>query len=124
MNLMLNIAAVLAIAIGLLHSILGEKYILSRLFRGNYLPKLYGGTEFTARTLRFAWHITSVAWFGFAAILFQLANGCFSANAVLSAIGFTFVVTGLITLIISQAKHFAWPVFLFIGGAALYATVI
>jgi len=121
MSLVLNVAGVLAVVIGLVHSILGERYILIRLFRRDNLPKLQGSTEFTARTLRFAWHITTVAWWGFAAIIFQLANGSFSASTVLWAIGFTFVVTGLMTLVISRAKHFAWPAFLFIGGVALYA---
>ena len=33
------------------------------------LPRLFGSDWFTRRTLRFAWHITSVAWLGFAALL-------------------------------------------------------
>ena len=49
----LNIlAAVLCFAVGLAHSVLGERYILVRLFRRTDLPKLFGGTEFTVRTLR------------------------------------------------------------------------
>jgi len=34
---------------------------------------LCGGTEFTVRTLRFAWHITTLAWWGFAVVLELLA---------------------------------------------------
>jgi hypothetical protein len=51
-------------AIGLAHSVLGERYILMRLFRHTDLPKLFGGTEFTIRALRFAWHLTTIAWWG------------------------------------------------------------
>jgi hypothetical protein len=121
MNLVVNVAVVLAVIIGLAHSILGERYILIRLFKQDNLPKVLGSTEFTARTLRFAWHITTIAWWGFAAILFQLANGSFSASSVFLTIGVVFLATGLMTLVISRAKHFAWPVFLIIGGIALYA---
>ncbi|MDC7807411.1 hypothetical protein PQS31_11325 [Luteimonas sp BLCC-B24] len=58
MEALLYLAAFLAATLGVAHSILGERYILVRLFRRNNLPKLFGGTEFTTRTLRFAWHIT------------------------------------------------------------------
>lgn len=121
MNIALNVAAIFAIAVGFVHSILGERYILTRLFRRDNLPKLFGGTEFTIHTLRFAWHITTIAWWGFAAILFQLANGAFSVQGVALAIGLTFIATSFVTFVISRAKHLAWPVFLFIGCAALYA---
>lgn len=64
----------LLFAVGVVHSVLGERYILVRLFRRTDLPKLFGDTTFTTRTLRFAWHITTVAWWGFAAILLMLAQ--------------------------------------------------
>jgi len=51
---MLNFAASLAIFIGAAHSILGERYILVRLFRRKNLPELLGSDFFTRRTLRFA----------------------------------------------------------------------
>lgn len=121
MNIALFAAAFFAIAVGVAHSVLGERYILIRLFHQENLPKLFGGTEFTTRTLRFAWHITTIAWWGFAAILFQLARGGFSASAVASVIGVTFLATAIVTFAISRARHLAWPVFAFIGCVALYA---
>lgn len=45
MTLWLYIAAFLAFAIGLAHSILGERYILIRLLRRDNLPKLLWGVE-------------------------------------------------------------------------------
>ncbi|MFT5881048.1 MAG: hypothetical protein ACI86X_002187 [Moritella sp.] len=63
---MLITGALLAIFIGLVHSYLGELFILTRLFRQD-LPKLLGNDWFTKRILRFAWHLTTVAWWGFAA---------------------------------------------------------
>jgi hypothetical protein len=65
----LALAAVLAASVAVAHSYLGERYILVRLFKRQDLPKLFGSDWFTKRTLRFAWHITSVAWLGLAAPL-------------------------------------------------------
>ncbi|WP_349304035.1 hypothetical protein [Pseudoalteromonas phenolica] len=72
---MLLIAASILILCGVLHSVLGEKFILIRLFRRDNLPKIYGSDAFTKGTIRFAWHITSIAWFGFASLLFMHSEG-------------------------------------------------
>jgi hypothetical protein len=55
------VVAFLALAVGLVHSVLGEHYILVRLLRRTDLPALFCGTEFTIRTLRFAWNLTTIA---------------------------------------------------------------
>jgi hypothetical protein len=55
------LAFALVVATGIAHSYLGERYILIRLFKRGDLPKLSVGTEFTKGTLRFAWHLTTVA---------------------------------------------------------------
>lgn len=107
---MLLVAVVLTVGIGIVHSVLGERYILTRLFR-QPLPKLFGDDWFTKQTLRFVWHVLTVAWFGFAALLFQLHAGTPSKSDVLLTIGVTFAVTGLIALIASRAKHLSWIVF-------------
>ncbi len=121
MGITLYLAAFSAIAIGVVHSVLGERYILTRLFRRNDLPKLFGGTEFTTRTLRFAWHITTVAWFGFAAVLVLLASDNVTQHSIALVVGVTFLTTAALTAGISRVKHLAWLVFLFIGCSSLYA---
>lgn len=121
MTIALYVAASLAAALGLFHSVLGERYILVRLFRREDLPKLFGGVEFTIRTLRFAWHLTTIAVWGFAALLVLLAGGSASAANVAAAIGVTFLACGVLTLILSRARHLAWVVLLAIGSVALYA---
>jgi len=47
MNFYFVTAAVLALAIGLAHSWLGERYILIRLFRRQNIPHLFGSDDFT-----------------------------------------------------------------------------
>jgi len=114
---MLLAGSLLLILIGFVHSILGEKYLLIRLFRRDNLPKLMGSDWFTKRVIRFAWHITTVAWWGFAAILYFLSNPSDSVRAeILISISLVFAVSGLISLIFSHGKHLSW---LFFFGIAI-----
>lgn len=62
----LLLAAGLTILLAAAHSYLGERYILIRLLRREDLPRLFGGVDLTKQTLRFAWHLTSIAWVGLA----------------------------------------------------------
>lgn len=116
----LFIAAFLAFAIGIAHSVLGERLILIRLFRSTKIPHLFGGPEFTIQTLRFAWHLTTVAWWGFAVILLLLATHSLSEHNVAIIIAITFLSSSVITAIISRGKHFAWPIFLIIGAVSAW----
>ena len=117
---MLPAAAILVAAISLAHSWLGERYILIRLFR-QPLPKLFGSDTFTRKTLRFAWHITSVAWLGFAVLLLQLDSAPMSRSAVLVTISVTFAVTGAVALIASRGRHLSWIVFAAIAALVFIA---
>ena len=116
------IAAGLCFALGLAHSVLGERYILTRLFRRTDLPKLFGGTEFTERTLRFAWHLTSIFWWGAAVIFCYMARDRLTTASVAGVLAGVFLVSGAITLVASRGRHLAWPVFLAIGVIALYGS--
>lgn len=121
MEALLYTAAALLIAIGVAHSYLGEQHILIRLFRRGDVPKLFGGTEFTVRTLRFAWHITSIAWLGFAALLVASAHPPITKQVVCAVIGATLLATGVVIFAGSRGRHLAWIVFLVAGGIAFYA---
>ena len=117
---LLYFAAVLAVALGVAHSFLGERYILRRLFRRDDLPKLLGGSEFTTRTLRFAWHITTVAWVGFAALLVHAGRGDLNTSGTLYIMGATFIVSGLLPLVLTRGKHLSWLILFAIGGIAFW----
>ncbi len=111
---MLALAALFILAIALAHSYLGERYILVRLFR-QPLPKLFGSDDFTKRTLRFAWHVTSVAWLGFAALLLQAGSSELTRANVLVVTAVTFATTASIALIGGRGKHLSWVVFMAIA---------
>lgn len=121
MNPAAVLGAILAIAVGIAHSYLGERYILTRLFRRTDLPHLFGSDVFTRRTLRVAWHLTTLAWWGFAAVLLLLVRPS-PVSSVGSAIAVTFGVTALTTFAGSRGRHLAWPVFAAIALAAWYST--
>lgn len=107
---MLIVAAVLIILIGLVHSYLGERYILIRLFR-QPLPPLFGNDSFTKQTLRFVWHITTVSWWGFAAILIGLQYGYASRSQLLLIVGTTFGIGAFFPLLATRSRHLSWLVF-------------
>src|SRR5687768_11104683 len=107
-------AVVLVVGIALAHSWLGERYILGRLFRRQDLPHLFGSDDFTKRTLRIAWHLTTIAWFGAAVLLLLLASVPLDARArmLARAIAATFFVSAVIAMIGSRGRHLSWIVFL------------
>ncbi|MDN4502372.1 hypothetical protein QX776_08155 [Alteromonadaceae bacterium BrNp21-10] len=117
---MLLIAGLLTLMIGLVHSYLGERYILIRLFKRDGIPHLFGSDVFTKQTLRFAWHITTIAWWGLAAIMFTYANSqAVSRQSILQIIAVVFLISGLIALIASKGKHLSWLCFFVIAGGCL-----
>jgi hypothetical protein len=122
MNHGLAAAAFLAVLLGAAHSYLGERYILTRLFRRGDLPKLFGGSEFTRQTLRFAWHITTVAWVGLAGLLLALAApGAVDARVMRLIIATTFAVSGLAALVGSRGRHLSWILFFAIAAFTLWS---
>ena len=116
---MLYFAAALLLAIGIAHSYLGERYILIRLFRRDDLPKLFGGTAFTTGTLRFAWHLTTVAWWGFASMLVAIAGPGLDEEQALKTIAAVAVVSGLFPLVFTRGRHLSWMVFFAVAALAL-----
>ena len=102
----LALAFALAVLLAGAHSYFGERYILIRLFRRE-LPKLRGSDIFTKQVLRFAWHITSVAWIAMgAALLWEPRR----------AIALGFAASGVMALAGSRGRHYSYVVFLAIAA--------
>ena len=121
MNLYLLTAGVLATAVAFLHSYLGERYILIRLFRRPDLPHLFGDDVFTKRTLRFAWHLTSIAWLGFGVLLFLAAWGPtpeITVRSSLAVVQWTFLLSAAVAFLASRGRHLSWVLFLGIAVAS------
>ena len=121
--LALRLAAALAIGLGLFHSVLGERYILIRLFRRE-LPKLFGSDDFTKRTLRFAWHLTTLAWWGFALLLVMIADDSITSREVASVVVDLAALSGVVALIASRGQHLSWVAFFAIAGLVYAAFAV
>ena len=119
MNLWLWSAVALIVLLGLVHSVLGERYILTRLFRRD-LPKLFGSDDFTKRTLRFAWHLTTVVWWGVAVVLIVLATD--DVQAAFDVLAATALVSAIVALVGSRGRPLAWVGCLVIAAALWLGT--
>jgi len=116
MNTWFFLAFVFTVLVGLLHSILGEKYIITPLQHRENLPRIFGSDLLTKHTLRFAWHLTTVAWFSLASFMLMLAfQKTISVHFTVSVLFATFAVSFLISLTISRGKHFSWVLLLAIS---------
>lgn len=113
---MLYAAAFLIFATGLAHSVLGERYLLVRLFKRENLPMLFGGTSFTVGTLRFAWHLTTVAWWGFAYLLVLAEQDRLSRLTALQVVSAVALISGLLPLFFTRGKHLSWIAFFLVSA--------
>jgi len=123
MNIALDIAAALIVAVAAAHSALGERLLIGPLIRRGELGRVFGNAGFATRTLRIAWHITSIAWLGLAGVLEALAHSPAQGQA--THIGWwisgCFLVQFAVAGIASRGRHFSWLAFLAIGLLALAA---
>ena len=120
MNFYVLTAGTLAATVAFLHSYLGERYILIRLFRRPDLPTLFGDDVFTKRTLRFGWHLTSIAWLGFAVLLFVVAGDStpdVTVHRTLAVVQLTFLLSAVVAFLASRGRHLSWVLFLGIAVA-------
>jgi hypothetical protein len=123
---MLYTAAVFAVAVALIHSILGERRligpILDEVPPG---PKILKG-PLARKILRFAWHITSLSWIAQAAIFVIVATMPPGAQSrpIVAVIGVSFLLMAGVSIVISRGRHVGWPVLAAVGVAALAAVVV
>jgi hypothetical protein len=107
------ITALCLTVLAIFHSYLGERYLLQPLLRWPNFPRLAIGEPFAKGTLRFAWHLTSLAWLALAAM--AIRGEC---SRVLLAI--MLALSGILAHAFTRGRHAAWAVF--IVGAVAAAT--
>ena len=122
MNKYIAAAGTLVFLVGLVHSILGEKLIFRRMRTGSVIPtnggKIIG--EGHVRIIWASWHIVTLFGWLIAAVLIWLAQSperLQSNGLVLSAIASTMLVSALLALVATKARHPGWAGLL--GVAAL-----
>jgi hypothetical protein len=109
MNLFLLTSAILAITAGVLHSVLGERYVIKRIRRVDLGAR--SREAFLQNMIRGAWHLTSFLLVGFGAILLNLGLGGKTVVAVKAIVASTFLASSITSLIGARGKHFSWILF-------------
>lgn len=115
-SLLFTTAALLLFSIGIVHSYLGERHLFRRLLALPNLPLLRSNRPFTERVIRYAWHLTSLAWWGFAVLLLVFAFPPISIRMLQWVCGSVSVLTGLVILLTVGKRHPAWLLFLLAGA--------
>lgn len=118
---MITAGAFLIFFIGVVHSYLGERFILMRLFRLENIPELFGDDSFTKGTLRFVWHLLTVAWFGFGLMLLWLDGEPAPKNNILHIVASVFFISALFSAGLTRGRHLSWVVFVTIAGLLILA---
>jgi hypothetical protein len=120
MNALLIAAGVLSILFGLAHSYVGERRIVALLCDRPDLPPLWGSVALMRRTIRFAWHLTSIAWIGSGTllILFGRHGAEPTVRIGVRVIAGTFLVSAAAAFLWSRGRHPAWAIALVIAVLA------
>lgn len=100
-------AGLLAIAIGLTHSVLGELLIFRHLRKGGIIPT-EGGSVLKERHVRIiwaSWHVVTVFGIGFGTILLMSS---FEASDIKNTIGVSMLVSSVLVFVATNGKHPGW----------------
>jgi hypothetical protein len=99
------------IVLAVFHSLLGERSLIGPLLASPEFPQLPVSKWFAQRTLRFAWHLTSMAWLLLAYLLM-------SGQCPALPVALLMAASGIVTHAATRGRHFAWAVFVFGALAA------
>lgn len=124
---MLILAAFLLICVGLMHSVLGGKRLITPLLRRDDLPVILGSIENTRLTLWVGWHLlTLFFWANAISITVIALEPAFLIETVLLTIAISTGLAGCLALILTRGKHRSWIMFLpvsLITGLAAFGMV-
>ena len=113
MNTYLIAAAALAFMVGLVHSVLGEVMVFSRMRQGLIVPT-NGGSVLQQRHVRIlwaSWHVLTVFGWSFAAVLFLLASEPSAGHlrsSLLQAIAIAVLCGSSLVFYGTKARHPGW----------------
>ena len=106
-----NMASVLLIILGGVHSILGERLIIGPILHKN-VHKTFGSEFLTKRTLRLAWHMASVfMWVCAALSHFAKDWEAFAQKQLSLTFLIAFGIATLLGIIGTKGRHLSWIVF-------------
>lgn len=128
MSLWLLVGGLLLLGAAVVHSLVGEKVVLARLFRraaDREEPSRRASDDPSLRaTLRLSWHSLSVALAGFAALMLTAAFQAPSDAvgwALVRLVAATMLALVLLSLLIARGRHVGWMWYAAAAVAALSA---
>ena len=120
------VAAMLTLILALAHSVLGELLLLRKLAK-DQLPPLLGSNDFTLRTLRTVWHVTTAFGLGFGVILLYFSLTASPGDGlefVKKTTTFSILLSSLILGFGTKGKHPGWLVLFVIAVFAWLGTAV
>jgi len=118
---LLYAAAGIAVGAAVMHSLLGERRMIGPILEAAPPGPAVLRSSLSRRILRFAWHVTSLAWLAQAAVLAIVATFPSGAQGRPTVVvtGVSFLVIAAIAVAISRGRHVGWPLLAAVGVAAL-----
>jgi hypothetical protein len=113
MNELFLVTGALAALAGLVHGYGGERIVLVPISREAQLPATkFGGPRFTMSMLRFTWHFFTVVMLSLGVVFFALGTGIIGGGdwTIVRVLAGYFAVFGVVVLVQSRGRHFAWVV--------------
>ena len=113
MNGLLFTGGILAIGIGLIHSVLGELLIFKRLRNGTVIPTAGEPLlrERNVRILWATWHVVTIFGWAFGAILLQYSFASSDpdfSDAILQFIAYSMLASAVLVLVATKGRHPGW----------------
>ncbi|QJB68374.1 hypothetical protein [Parasphingorhabdus halotolerans] len=120
-EILLFLAACLAVATLLIHSIVGENRLITPLVKSNDGVMQ---ADLAKQVIRFAWHFTSLLGLIAVYILFDAAQRFETADKMLLAItGGVFLLSGVYDAVVTKGRHIGWPFLFAIGILTIIAII-
>lgn len=103
-------AAALAALVGLIHSVMGERFIFRRLRKGGLVPSIGGEAlrESHIRILWASWHVVTLLGWCIAVLLFRLSYLQSETAFVAGAIIVTMVGSAAVVFLGTRGRHPGW----------------
>jgi|SRR5712664_883157 hypothetical protein len=118
---LLFVSAGITVFIAIVHSYLGEKRILPRLF-ANAGSMFRGDPALMSSILRWAWHLTSLAWIALALVLVAMTHVPAAARTLpVAIIASCLALSGVVCFVTTRGRHIAWPFFAAAAATAAWA---
>lgn len=114
-QVLLFVAAAVVFIVGMAHSIMGERGLVTPLLNSGRQPQSKHGQAYMRAVVRGAWHLTTVLCWALAGVLVLAARQKLQSEHVALMFGWLFMVLSVASLILARGRHPSWIMFLVIG---------